>query len=93
MTKIITDGQARRVASHWHGGSASAMYAFVSTGYIDFQPLMDEIAALRREWGQNEDAPLHRTEFDALTRYVRDRGPRGKQEGWFGTWDDTPVSV
>lgn len=82
MSEIITDGQARRIASEWHGGQWSTLYSFTSTGAIDFQPLKDEILFELRD---TED----QDELKALMRYVRDKGPRERQEGWYTLWDDT----
>jgi len=34
MPHIISTAKARRIASEWHGGQASALYAFASTGTV-----------------------------------------------------------
>ena len=48
----ITEGEARLIASQWHGGQNSALYAFSSTGTIR-EDLEDEIAA-KLPWDQME---------------------------------------
>lgn len=72
----ITDGQARVIAAGWHGGQASAMYRFVSTGSIHGD-LVDEI---RRDMGLNVP------ELEALLAYVERVGERGPVADWSDTW-------
>ena len=41
---MISDGQARRIASEWHGGMSSALYSLASSGAIDPDRVRDEIS-------------------------------------------------
>lgn len=89
FTYVISDGQARRIASEWHGGMGSALYSFASSGAVDFEWIMLEI---RCELLNLDDETLRR-ELLALGKYVRSAGCRPKQGGWCRLWDDTPVNV
>jgi hypothetical protein len=89
FTYVISDGQARRIASEWHGGMGSALYSFASSGAVNFEWIMLEI---RCELLNIEDE-TQRRELLALGKYVRSAGCRHKQEGWCRIWDDTPVNV
>lgn len=42
--QVIDEGEARFIASQWHGGQNSALYAFASTGTI-LDGLEDEITS------------------------------------------------
>lgn len=84
---MITDTEARKIASSWHGGGGTALYAFVSTGAIlddafarsgilteiDFDILMDDEQPITEA-----DA----TDLDNLRTYCQKHGPRGPQPGW-----------
>jgi hypothetical protein len=79
---MISDRQARQIASEWHGGQGSALYAFASTGAIDTawedHDIRQEIRPLR------EHSPNF-TEYDRLTKllkYCDFYGPRGPVDGW-----------
>lgn len=85
----INDGQARRIASEWHGGMSSALYSLGSSGAIDLDRVRDEIS---RELGQLDVGEVRR-ELLALDKYVRTAGARPAQTGWSRLWDDSPVSV
>jgi len=67
----ITDLQARVIASAWHNGHYSDLYALTSTGTIrkDFDPGL----------GDNR---LENPEILALMNYVHTHGPRGPVDGW-----------
>jgi hypothetical protein len=40
---IITTADARTIASEWHSGQASALYAFSSSGFMDRSDMLREI--------------------------------------------------
>jgi DNA-binding PadR family transcriptional regulator len=86
---MISDGQARRIASEWHGGMSSALYALTSCGAIDLDRARDEIT---RELLKLEVGEVRR-ELLALDKYVRTAGERTAVAEWFRLWDDSPVSV
>jgi hypothetical protein len=90
QAKGISHGQARRLASEWHGGQWSALYSLSSTGAIDVEAADREIMAsldLQPEGTDDE------RDLDALLAYVHSHGPRGPvaDDGWTTLWDDTPV--
>jgi hypothetical protein len=89
VTAMINDGQARRIASEWHGGMSSALYSLGSSGAIDLDRVRDEIS--RELW--KLDVGEVRRELLALDKYVRTAGARPVQAGWSRLWDDSPVSV
>jgi hypothetical protein len=86
---MISDGQARRIASEWHSGMSSALYSLASSGAIDLDRVRDEIS--RELW--KLDVGEVRRELLALDKYVRTAGARLAQAGWSRLWDDSPVSV
>ena len=86
---MISDGQARRIASEWHGGMSSALYSLASSGAIDLDHARDEIS---REL-QSLDVGEVRRELLALDKYVRTAGERTAVAEWFRLWDNSPVSV
>ncbi|MDX8143291.1 hypothetical protein SK854_14275 [Lentzea sp. BCCO 10_0061] len=86
---MISDGQARRIASDWHGGMSSALYSLASSGAVDLDRARDEIS---REL-QNLDVGEIRRELLALDKYVRTAGERTAVAEWFRFWDESPVSV
>lgn len=77
----ITTDCARAIASDWHNGQASALYAFASSGHFDGYALLHEIEAeLARllvpddsthSFSLHSDADI--AALNALYRYVRDR--------------------
>lgn len=90
LDKLLSDLDARRLASAWHGGQGTALYAFASTGAIDTaRPDHDLDAELciclapasadlvRTIPGQSE-----RTSVQLLRLYSRHHGPRGPQAHW-----------
>jgi hypothetical protein len=89
FTFVISDGQARRIASEWHGGMGSALYSLASSGAVDYEWVMLEI---RCELPNLEDETPRR-ELLALGKYVRSAGCRPAQAGWCFVWDDAPVSL
>ena len=67
---MITDTEARKIASEWHGGGGSALYAFSSTGAIDTaredHSIMDEIGENIRD--QSNVVAMARKSGDIVTR-------------------------
>jgi hypothetical protein len=86
---MISDGQARRITSEWHGGMSSALYSLASSGAVDLDRARDEIS---REL-LSLDVGEVRRELLALDKYVRTAGERTAVAEWFHSWDDSPVSV
>jgi hypothetical protein len=87
---VITDGQARTIASDWHGGQASALYALASSGAIP------DVEAVRREISTDlatVDVGKERRPLLALDTYVREAGQRDRQPGWASLWDATPPTL
>lgn len=76
------DTRARKIASEWHGGGRSAMYAFCSTGAIDTarhdHNLLDEVNACYPSAHNDDDFQ----DIEWLTLYVREHGTRGPVDGW-----------
>lgn len=94
---MLTDTEARKIASEWHGGGGTALYAFASSGAIDtarpdhcaFAEVLD---ALRAELGfargqawpsldVARNAPDY-GELGELLSYIGHHGTRGPQPGW-----------
>lgn len=77
----ITTDCARAIASEWHDGQSSALYAFASSGHFDGYALLHEIEAalacpeIFRLYSQIDVAAL-----SALYRYVRARAIAGAGE-------------
>jgi hypothetical protein len=85
---MINDGQARRIASEWHGGQVSALYSLASCGAIT-ECTRDEIS----DELQQLDVGRVRRDLLALDKYVRRNGARGPQSGWPTLWDDTETTI
>lgn len=58
----ITESDARLIASQWHGGQNTALYAFASSGTI-LPELLDEITC---------ELPADKKECEALFFYVKE---------------------
>lgn len=83
---LIDDHAARVIANMWHGGQASAVYAFVSTGTIDRDGMLAE---LDRELGDvpwHQITPEERENMLALRKYVERHGDRDQVAGWSDIW-------
>lgn len=82
--RLVGDGAARVIASDWHGGQASQLYSFASTGaVVDCQGLRTEI---QREL---KDRLTDSEEFlvlEALLSYVEHHEGRERVEGWSSLW-------
>ncbi|ETT24270.1 hypothetical protein RAJCM14343_4762 [Rhodococcus aetherivorans] len=80
----ISDAAARVIASQWHGGQASDLYSFVSTGEIS-DGIQIELA---REIADAEEPD--RDHLAALSRYLMNREDTGAVEGWSDLWLQAP---
>lgn len=94
----ISDGQARRIAGEWHGGMASGLYSFVSTGTITDRAIREvdaEIAHITGNTDLDYATPSYRAtaraELRALQAYLEARGERLAQNDWHRHWSDAPV--
>ncbi len=57
---------ARILASHWHGGQSSALYAFASSGYLDVDDCLAELGDAIQP-----DAVYPDTDASALAAFFR----------------------
>ena len=93
---MITDTEARRISSAWHGGAGTALYALASTGAIDTARADHDIGNELRDCIEAQK-PLIRngptiierrdafhgfSQLTDLEQYIYKYGPRGPQEGW-----------
>lgn len=74
---MISDGQARRIASEWHGGMSTALHSLASSGAIDLDRVRDEIS---RELMKLQVGEARR-ELLALDKYVRTTGETYRRSG------------
>jgi hypothetical protein len=74
---MIRHKTARRIASEWHNGQSTALYALASTGAIQW-PVDEELKLCQAH------APKGKPwiELAKLRGYVRFSGERGPIEGW-----------
>lgn len=91
---MISNGQARRIASEWQA-PGNAYSVLQNTGEI-VSGLASEIASdieyvteRRESWPVDEYESVRR-DLDALTRFVGEHG-LGPVAEW-GEWDDAPVT-
>lgn len=85
VAEPLSDGAARRIASDWHGGQASALYMLASTGATtDPRYSVDDLLA-EVECAAS-DATEGTAELDMLAEYVRTVGPRGPVADWANLW-------
>ena len=87
---MLSDVEARRIASEWHGGVGSALYVLASTGAIVdgvsgeiYRNILDE----RSRIGTDDPDPSREDhqglwDLEGLRSYVRESGRRGPVEGW-----------
>lgn len=90
----ITDGQARVIASQWHGGQVSALCALATSGAIT-EDAQGEVNAAVSDAERRLDAGTVSAEdvtpddllaLRALGEYVSDRDERGPVAGWSHLW-------
>jgi hypothetical protein len=93
----LSHGQARRIASEWHGGQGSALYALASAGQVSGDTLSEidrQIDEVDRRPEVFDDPPQARIDLSALRRYVRARNGRSYVGiPWHTRWDDTPATA
>jgi hypothetical protein len=94
---VLSHGQARRIASEWHGGQRSALYALASAGHIGDDTLSEidrQIGKVDRRPEVFDDPPQARIDLCALRTYVRARNGRSYVGvPWHTRWDDTPATA
>lgn len=73
-------GLARRVASEWHSGPSSPLYAFASSGAI-LPGLAEEVDECRQAADTAEQSDV-----ELLAAYVAAIGERGPVSGWGEVW-------
>ncbi len=89
---MISDTEARRISSEWHGGGGTALYALSSTGAIDTARADHKLNGEINDcvYALPKTQPERRTQGDELHElrmYVYEYGPRGPQPGWSDlTW-------
>jgi hypothetical protein len=74
---MLSDLEARQIASYWHGGQSSPLYALTSSGAL-VKGVHEELT----DCAANTDDPDWWIELDMLLTYVRAHYPRGPVEGW-----------
>ena len=85
MTEVISDLEARQIAADWHGGQASAMYSFVSTGAIS-PDLVGEIKREIENCQKNGDT-TEQNRLSQLLTHVNVHGGSDPVESWSDlTW-------
>lgn len=78
---MITDTEARRIASEWHSGGGSPLYQFVSTGTITddvCDEVDDNLIQLRFQYIK-DGAEQYLAD---LAHYLSLHNNRGPQDGW-----------
>jgi len=78
---MLTDLEARKYASYWHGGGGSPLYALTSTGALvkGVHQEIDECASFA------VDRPHIASDLEELRQlsdYVKAHYPRGPVDGW-----------
>ncbi|MGH8967117.1 MAG: hypothetical protein ACRDXB_17565 [Actinomycetes bacterium] len=95
--EVLSRGQARRIASEWHGGQTSALYELCSAGHISDDTLSEidrEIGEVERRPGLVDDPAQALIDLRALRSYVQAcRGRSFVGVSWHAVWDDTPATV
>ena len=79
---MLTDNEARRIASEWYSGVA---YQFVNTGTISADIIKEFELSLEEERHSIPIALEYRQnikDLNALLEYLNTKGNRGPQEGW-----------
>lgn len=80
---MLTDTNARRIASDWHAGGGSPSYQFMSTGRI-VPELSIELTNCRSfaEVRPTLYSESHLHDLGNLLLYVEAKGPRDEMPGW-----------
>lgn len=80
---MITDVEARRIASDWHGGGGSALYVLTSTGAIVLNDQGMEWLNVKEEIQACLDSTYSdQSRLEWLLKYVEKHGSRGLVVGW-----------
>ena len=83
---MITDVEAARIASEWHGGGGSALYVLASSGAIVLGDEGMEWISAKHEIEACFDGPYQDIrdshDLNGLLSYVEHHGSRGPIEGW-----------
>ncbi|MFD9813958.1 hypothetical protein [Streptomyces sp. NPDC059080] len=85
MREIISDLDARRIASEWHGGQATALYSLTSCGAIlpGLGGEIDrELRFLLDGGAMTQDERDGVAELNRLKRYAQCHGERGARDEW-----------
>jgi antirestriction protein len=80
----VDDAVARCIAGQLHGGQASALYSFVTTGSLEHERLDDELARLYRD-----PNPRVAEWASVLGIYALHREHKGPVDGWATLWPDS----
>lgn len=78
---VISDACARVIASQWHSGQWSPLYALQSSGAIT-----DGAAAEVSDAGASTSVPAEQAALRELGRYIDHHGARGPVDGWSSLW-------
>jgi len=79
----IPDVAARMIASQFHGGQSSALFALASSGAIDLEGIRYEYTVIYAHPGTPED---DKRKLDHLGMYVVENGNRDPVAGWSELW-------
>lgn len=79
-------GKMRRIASEWHGGMRSDLYAFASTGTIRYDLLAEVEDEVNNFAVLTDEDEVTMDELTELRDYVAECGIRGPREGWSEIW-------
>jgi hypothetical protein len=94
---VLSHGQARRIASEWHNGQGSALYALASAGHVSGDTLSEihrQIGDVQRRPELVDDPAQTRIDLGALRTYVQARNGRSYVGiPWHERWDDTPATA
>lgn len=77
---IVDDRTARIIASQFHSGQSSDLYAFASSGCIDKEELAAELFACIMEVDPNDEAA--NAALEALCLYILETEDRDAVPGW-----------
>jgi hypothetical protein len=79
---MISDTEARRIASDWHGGGGTALYAFASTGAINTTRADHDIENEVLGCVNGALSQQDKTDTLKLLAYINTHEDRGPQPGW-----------
>lgn len=79
---MITDTEARNIASQWHGGGGTALYAFASTGAINTARADHDIVKELYECLETTYTAGVENEINSLLEYALEHKPRAAVAGW-----------